>query len=305
MSGISLTRAVDSRLISRFEGLSQGSNSAVQALSGDSSSNAIRDGLRLGARTYGTAVQGLNSLVSFVNLAQSSLEDLSKITDKLINITERATKSSVGSDARSNLDEQFKKLATEFEGIVKSSTVGDHNYLDKQGLSELFQVIGLDEKSAGTIADLFSQFDISNKDTKLASEYEKGARPVNIPADAYTSGSTKEHDQLFESDHNIRTREDAYTTLSDLKALKHQIDSNIKVLDNASTVVSDNIDLVRAVGYAFLELSNQVQGSEDAESLASTIRTQVRANAGQGLNQTDNLESVTIAALTLSSNLAK
>jgi len=179
--------------VNRFVGLSQGSNTKVSAAS--SSSNAsLSNGLRLGARLYGTAIQGLNSLISFINLSKSTLETLEKLTDKLINVTERATRIGTSSDARNTLDLEYRKLAGDFKTIVSSTKVGDKNLLNKEGLSKLFTVIGLDEKTSESIADLFAGFLTTTEDKFLASDTVRGGRPLKTPSSAYNTSSSSNDD---------------------------------------------------------------------------------------------------------------
>jgi hypothetical protein len=70
--------------------------------------------------------------------------------------------------------------------MVSSSELGDRNYISKDGLTELFILVGLDPDKSRSIADVFAQFVTTEKDQYLASEYEKGARPPPIPGSAYT-----------------------------------------------------------------------------------------------------------------------
>ncbi len=193
MSRESISSVITGSFITRFQGVASGSTSAADsakaALGGSSSKASIGDGLRLGARTYGTAVQGLNSLISFANISRSTLENLLEITDKLIDLSKSASKASTGQNARNTLDTKFKKLANDFQKLVETTKVGDKNLVDKDGLDQLFQVMGLDKETSDSIKAIFDQFDTNAKDTKLASEYEKGKRPLRIPSSAYRSRS--------------------------------------------------------------------------------------------------------------------
>ena len=90
--------------------------------------------------------------------------------------------------------------------------------------------------------------------------------------------------------------------LYDLKELKKQIEANKKALRNAVEVIGENLALVRGAGFAFLDLSNQVTSAETAEQVANKLQAMIRANAPGALSQAENLESITVAALTLDSN---
>ncbi len=198
MTRISLPSIISERLVTRFQGVAAGTSSSSNTLSGSASSaSTLRDGLRLGARTYGTAVQGLNSLLSFVNLSQSTLKELSSITEKLITVAERAGQAGTGSDARGQLERKFRELAKVFQETVSSSVVGEKNYLDRDGLIELFKTLGLDSSAAGGVANLFEKFRVSDEDSALASEHLKAKRPIQIPAGAYQTVSTPSGDGTY------------------------------------------------------------------------------------------------------------
>src|SRR5690606_35271380 len=99
MSTIGLRKVLDGDLVRRFQGLSaagSGANSLTAAFKGGGDSQSLSAGLRTGAKTFANAVQGMNSVISLVNITESTLEGLGKVTDKLITITERATGSNVG-----------------------------------------------------------------------------------------------------------------------------------------------------------------------------------------------------------------
>ncbi len=200
MTRISLGTAISESFVRRLQGMAQGGSRSVgNLLSGTSSVSSIKDGLRLGARTYGTAVQGLNSLVSLVNISQTELGKIGGITDKLISIAERAAQSTTSSDTRNRLDTKFKKLGREMLSIVQGAKVGDHKLLDRQGLEEIFVAVGLDSKHSQSIVDLFERFVLANKDTALASEHATGARPAPVPPGAYQLVSSAAGNGTFSS----------------------------------------------------------------------------------------------------------
>ncbi len=185
MAIVSLSNVLDARYIKRLTGLASGGSSQSKSALSSSSNATINQGLRYGARLYGTAVQGLNSLISFVNISKDTLGKLLSITDKMIDLTTRATRPAISDDTRGALTLGFKKLAQEFLKLEKATKVGSNNLLDKDGLKNIFQIIGLDEKTSTSVAALFAKFMTTSGDTFLASQYEKGKRPVYIPPDAF------------------------------------------------------------------------------------------------------------------------
>jgi hypothetical protein len=185
MSRIGLGKVISAEFIQRFTQIASSSAPISSTLNGGQSSQSLFGaGLRIGARTFSTALNGLNDAVSFVNLSQQALQDLSKITDQLIDVTRRATDVSSGSGTREQLDIEFKRLAGEFRRAVENATTGDNEFLTKEGLSEIFASIGLDENSSDAIAQIFSQFVTPETDGTLASE-KVAASQVNIPVGAF------------------------------------------------------------------------------------------------------------------------
>lgn len=182
MAPVSISTIITADYVERFKSLAGGSSgSAPGAALGGAAKASLSDALRFGARTYTAAVQGLNSVISTLNLGEAQLHELGQITDKLIALTERSKLGQTDDALRSRLDRQFRKLSREFQDILESAEVGGREYLTEEGLKELFKVFGLDERSSQTIAEVLNNFKTPRKDDSFASEYEKGKRPVPLP----------------------------------------------------------------------------------------------------------------------------
>jgi len=310
MSGAtSVDSVVNSTFVQRFQGLAaagSGSSSSqlLSALKGEASSKtSISDGLRYGAQTFVTSLKLLNSTVNLVNLSEQKLQDLSKLTDKMIDLASRATETGIGSQGRAELDRQFKELGNQFKKTIDDATVGQRDVLNQDDLSQIFQSAGLDKENSDSIAAVFSQFVLSGSDQSLASDKIKGDRPIYVPRSSKDSNSrlSPEPATLIAGDADLRTRPDATRTLVDLKALKEQITKNIGALDQGLSVIKDNMDLVRATGLAFLSISSQITSSDDAGKVAAELRAEIRKNAGASIAQAENLQPIVIATLALQS----
>lgn len=305
MAKIGLRGIIDESFVLRFAGLSSSQSSAssiTQAFQGGASQNGIQEGLRLGARTFAGAVQSLNSVITVVSVSQAALDNLDKLTDKMIALAEESSLGTTSSGKRSDLNIRYHDLANDFEEIVENAKIGDTEVLTVEGLSELFTRFGLDRESSESIAAVFEEIVTPREDDTLASGEIKGERPVNIPASAFdvprpVSRVTVEFDNLFDQATNISTRPNAFRVLNDLKALKEQITDNRAALENAQTVIGQNLDLVRAAGFAFLELSDQISSETSADDVASLLRDRIRKDAPAALAQAENLESIVVAAL--------
>ena len=302
MARISLRGVIDDTLIRRFQGLaSDASKSPTQALTGGGGGATIQTGLRVGARTFATAVQGLNTAITFFNTGKATLDGLGKITDKMISLAEKAGKANSSSEERNNANTEFQRLANQFQKTIKEAKLGNREFLTLSGISEYLQIVGLDREESDSVAAIFDEFVVPAEDDTLASEEIKGPRPAPIPPSAYagTSRTTIEYSELFDDQVSILTRPNAHKVLNDLKALKDQIATNVEALDSGIKIIGDNLDLVRAAGVAFLDLSNQIEGEVEAEEVASRLRDQIRRDAPAALAQAENLEAMIVAALAL------
>ena len=302
MSSIGLTTSTTQTLIGRFSSISSSSSSDSlrKAIQGQSDSTSISATLRTGARTYATAIQGLNSLVAFTNLSETSLEKLGDMTDKMINLADRAAKSSTGDTTRRSLEIEFRKLAHEFETTIENAEVGDQNYLTRDGLVELFGRMGLDEETSSSVAAHFEKFALVKRDDSLASEYNRGPRPVPISVEV----PGKEFEELFDPARTLANRGNAVKLAVDLRELRSQITENLLTMDKAQEFLQENIDLVRATGLAMLELSDQVGSETDASKVARDLNQLIRAKAPGVLSQAENLDPITVATLALASGAA-
>ncbi len=179
-----LSSIVNATFVKRFSGLS-GQTSTQSLTNSNSSSTSISSGLRFGAQTFARAIQGLNAGISYLNISKATLESLTKVTDKMILLTEKAMKISTSSDARKNLNLEFKRLASKFEKVAEDAKFGERDVLDVNEMEALFTTLGLDQETSQTIAEVFKKFTTPEDDENLASQAVKGSRPYRIPASAY------------------------------------------------------------------------------------------------------------------------
>jgi hypothetical protein len=274
MSSVTLSQVVNESFINRFAGLAKSSSSSSSnPLKASSGGDTISTGLRYGARVFASAVQGINSAITVVNLSEAGLDRLDGLTDELIDVAKQATSASIGQQKREELNTRFRRLGKEFQEVVEETEVADKKILTTGGLSEYLQIVGLDRETSDSIAAVFDEFKV-NKDDELASEDTKGSRPVAIPPGAYAGGSTASRNYTSVFDADISDRPSAYSVLNDLKAIKAQIKTNTTALEDAKEVIGKNLELVRAAGFAFLDLSSQITTSDDAASVAERSGTE-------------------------------
>ncbi|RMG41719.1 MAG: hypothetical protein D6719_07950 [Candidatus Dadabacteria bacterium] len=298
---------IDGDFINKLGAIARGEDSAKanlqKALRGGSDPvQSAAEGLRLGARTYATAVQGINLAASVVNLAQADLEKIDKLADQMIEVATKATRSSASQQKRRNLNFEFRSLAKEMETIVNSASLGQFDYLEVSGLEEVFVTIGLDPKRSDSTADIFNSFTTVDGHQLLASEKIRGRRPVPVPAGIPGNKHVSEagNADLFSAKRTILRQADAFAAVEDLSALKNQIKNNTEVLERARGLLQDNLVLVRETGLALLDMSDQLTTEKDANDLARELRKRIRREAGTAvLAQAENLEPLAVATLTL------
>ena len=174
----SIGSVINASFIRSFQGLAGSGGPTIGAGAGSSAS--IGTGLRLGARTFATAIQNLNATIGVVNVADDTLKQLTKLTDKMIDVAERGTSVSAGTTTRRGLQSEFEDLVVKFRRIVESSTLNSVDYLTQDGLVSLFKKIGLDKESSEGVAAIFRRFVKTTEDSNLVSESTK-SRPAEVP----------------------------------------------------------------------------------------------------------------------------
>ena len=181
----SLTSVVNGSFLNRFGNLAQ-SNSGSR---GASAAAVLAAGLQTAARTYGTAVQGLNGVATYLNVSRGVLGKLDALTDQMIDLADKSSRGGIGSQKRANYDRQLKDLASEFTNIVKKTKTGGYNALKLEDIESVFVTMGLDPTKVDSIKKIFSFFqeleDSADKKS-LAADTSHAKRPIKIPAGAYS-----------------------------------------------------------------------------------------------------------------------
>lgn len=276
----SLSKIIDSGFLKFFAnaGSTQSESQKLSAaLKGQSSQSSVSTSLRTGAQTYATAISALNNAISLVNVSQTTLSGLSRITGEMENLCERARGMDSSDPTRRKLNAEFRQLAADFDKTVEEARVGETEYLTVDGLEEVFTLAGLDPEKCDEIAGLFKKFAASGSGRALAgtgSELGGGGADLS-------------------SNSRLTDLENA------LREVRGRIDQNKKVLDRASSMIEDNLTLVRVTGTAMLELSDQIKSGDEAEEVARQLKMKILKHAGAALAQADNLEPIAVAALVL------
>jgi hypothetical protein len=135
--------------------------------------------------------------------------------------------------------------------------------------------------------------------------------PEDTQAESYVarqgtreSSSLPSFAALFDGEANLLSRRAAVQVGAQLAAVGERIATNIEALENARSVIGQNLDLVRASGFAFLDISNEISGEEEASQVAGLLARRIREDAKGALSQAENLELMVVAALTSDGELS-
>lgn len=186
MATVPISSVITKSFIQGFQNAASSGSKSSNPLQ-QSSAVSLSSSLRYGAQLYGSTIQNLNSAIGFLNISDSKLDTLLELTDKMITITETATKRGIGADTRLDLDKQFRRLADKFVKTVDDSASETRNPLSVDDISAVFTLIGLDKEKSDSITKLFKEFLTAPDDPGImASEEYLAKRPINIPSDAST-----------------------------------------------------------------------------------------------------------------------
>jgi hypothetical protein len=304
MTRISLSAVINESFINRFRGIAADQRGSQSPLAtGGAEAPTISEGLRVGARTFASAVQTLNSGIAVLNASDNSLKILGNTVEEMLTLADQASSSATQTQTRHRLNLEFKELVFAFQDAVKTMTEGEVDFLESQDIAQVLTNIGLDPEESNEIGELFKQLVLSEGDDLLVNQDIQGQGQAPMPSTlANQRFQSVAERSLFDPATNILSRESAFEVLHDLKALKGQIDTNQEVVQKLQQKISLNLDLVRAVGLSFLSTSEQITSIDDATTVAKRLRSEIRKDAGAALSQAENLEPIVVAALAYDSS---
>lgn len=196
-----------------------------------------------------------------------------------------------------------------FDGLEASSsgTVGYVGYLDNTNQFKIVTnqggaVSSIDFSAATSLSDVSLAFRGSTTRVVVGAVGQFGTDSSPHLYQATTArGERKsfpEFSKLFGGESDILTRASASSVINHLEAIRDRIDENQETLNDAKDVLGSNLDLVRASGLAFLDMSNQISGAAEAGDVATELASRIRQDAKSAVSQASNLELIIVAALT-------
>lgn len=290
MTVTSLDKVIDTTFLTKLARLSGGKKTTqTKELSGQ----ALYNSLRTGASNFAAGIQLLNGSATFINISLDSNERMLEMVTKMETIANKANKGNVTASEAAQYRRDFLDLNTKIEDLIKAATGGKENYFDTVAMEDVLVRAGLDKKKVSELATTLNKFQ-SPTETSVDSQGQVASDGNPVPiADiqrALKAAVVDPDDTDDKSGFFSKARKQ-------LQDVKRKLETNIKALKDTTKLVGENIKLVRAAGFAFLDVSNAMTGSESADAIAEELRTRIRANAGPALSQTKNLEPIMVAGL--------
>lgn len=116
------------QLSSTFERLASGQR--INRASDDAAGLSIAESLKSGARVYTQALRNVNDGVSFLNVAQGALQQLSLIATRQAELAEQAASGTYSGAQRASLHREANSLVQEYNRVLRSTSFNGINALD-------------------------------------------------------------------------------------------------------------------------------------------------------------------------------
>ena len=300
----SLERIINTTLLTKISKVSSGTsaNSARSSSNNELSGQALYNSLRVGAQNFAASIQLLNGSATFVNLSLDTTEKLLGMVAKLEAIANKANKGNVSGTAAKQLRTDFNSISDDFDEAIEKATKGKQDFFDIDQLNGVLGSAGLDPEKVSELALALKRFThpaeptigsdggvVSEGNPVPLADFQRALRAAIVDPD----DPTDERSGFFGK------------VKSELKDIRLQLETNIKALKDTTKLIGENITLVRAAGFAFLEVSREMTGSESAEQIAEQLRQRIRSTARPVLGQAHNLEPMMVAGMTALSDDGK
>jgi hypothetical protein len=254
----------------------QSTSTASGTSFGQKSEVSLSAGLRSGARDFSASVQLLNNGISVI-------------------IVKDAARGSISAGKARRLRTSFGDIARDFEKLLAKTAEEKLDVLNPDDLAGVLSRAGLDVDTVGEISGAFRKL-TSLSDASVDSAGNVISSANMIPADDFYRALKQSIVDL--DDPMAEEAGGGFTGVrSKVAKLRSLLEGNIKGLDETAEVVGKNLELVRVVGLAMLDLSASLPGSATAATVAEDLQTRIRQGAPLLLGQAHNLQSIVVAGL--------
>jgi hypothetical protein len=294
MAITSLDRIINTTFLTKLSRVAGGGSSGSSSSNAAPTGQALYNSLRAGASNFAAGMQLLNSSASFVNISLDSNEKLLEMVNKMQAIATKANKGNVAASDARQYRREFDALASDFDKQIDLATDGELDFFDPTELEASLVRAGLDKKKVGELAVALKKFS-SPAETTVASDGSVSQDGNPVPLAEFQRALKA---AIFNEDEPTDDRSGFFRKVKDeLQDIQIKLQGNIKALKDTRQLIGDNMTLVRAAGFAFLDVSNEMTGTESAEQIAEQLRSRIRSTASSVLKQLNNLEPIMVAGL--------
>jgi soluble cytochrome b562 len=294
MSISSLDKVINTTFLTKLSRVTESSSRSRSSANQELSGQALYNSLRTGASNFAAGIQLLAASATFVNISLDGNEKLLEMVKKMESMANKANKGNVSSSEARQYRDEFVKLYGEVDDTIKAATEGENDFFDTVQMEDVLVRSGLDQKKVGELATALRKFQ-SPTETSVSSsgEVSSDGNPVPI-ADIQKALKSA----VVDPDDPTDDRSGFFSKVrKELQDIRIKLETNVKALKGTTKLIEDNMTLVRAAGFAFLDVSNEMTGAESAEKIAEDLRARIRTNAAAVLTQSKNLEPIMVAGL--------
>lgn len=294
MSISSLDKVINPSFLTKLSRVSSSSSRPSSSGNQELSGQALYNSLRTGASNFAAGIQLLAASATFVNISLDGNEKMLEMVQKMETMANKANKGNVSASEARQYRNEFLKLYDDVDETIKAATEGDNNFFDTVQMEDALVRAGLDQKKVGELAIALRKFQ-SPTDTSISSTGEVSTQGNPVPiADIQRALKAA----VVDPDDATDDRSGFFSKVrKELQDIRLKLETNVKALKGTTKLIEDNMTLVRAAGFAFLEVSNEMTGTESAEKIAEELRARIRTDAAAVLTQSKNLEPIMVAGL--------
>ncbi|MFN4895693.1 MAG: hypothetical protein ACK5HO_07880, partial [Pseudomonadota bacterium] len=296
MSINSLERIINTTLLTKISKVSSSGSSSSSSSADELSGQAIYNSLRSGAKSFAASMQQLNASATFVNLSLDTTEKLLGMVTQLEALALKANRGNISSSTAKKLRADFETIADSFDKVIEGVVEGEQDLFDVDLLQTTLANAGLDSEKVTELARALKRFTHPAEPT-VGSDGEVIADGNPVPLAEFQRALRL---AIVDPDDPSDDRSGFFGKVrNELKDIRINLEGNVKALKETAGLIGDNITLVRAAGFAFLDVSNEMTGTESPEVIAEQLRQRIRSAARPFLAQAHNLEPIMVAGLAI------
>lgn len=294
MAIVPLDRVIDTKFLTKLSRASASSSSKTSSSkSGALSGQALYNSLRTGASNFAAGMQLLNASATFINLSLDANDSMLEIVSKMENLSAKANRGSVSASDSVQYRKDFLKLNDEVDKMIEKASTSEENYFDSTVIENVLVRAGLDKEKIDELSLALGKLKSPTQtavSTTGAVSTDGNPVPIAEIQRALKAAIVDPDDTDDKSGYFSKIRKQ-------LQDIRIKLETNVRSLKSTRDLIGDNMKLVKAAGFAFLDVSNEMTGAESADAIAEDLRARIRANAGAALSQSKNLEPIMVAGL--------